>query len=222
MKKIDWKHAGNLFNEFLFSVVMIMMLIVPSVTLTNIYFFGNMPFWDINLDPISVRNLADLANVGNYVGGLAGPVLNFFTVMLLVFSVNFQQRQLTISKKELEATRAEMALAREEAKRAADANEELVKEQRLQTERAIQSANALSEAAVAQIASAEAQKRLAQANIISLKIQAFETEKVRLEKSIKNNDNIQYNRKRVVFLQNEINDLHKELDDMKYNKNLYL
>ncbi|KJV06958.1 hypothetical protein VZ95_20405 [Elstera litoralis] len=200
---------------------MFSILILTTIIMINIMLFGKIPLWEVNIENINIKTLADLANIGDYIGGVAGPFLNFVTVALLILSIMFQQRQIKISKEELEATRAEMVLAREEAKRAADANEESVQEQKIQTERAIQSANALTDAAIAQIASAEAQKRLAQANIISLKIQALEAEKtaylhIRSKGAEVNVFNS--NEEKIKETNRKINTLYAELDAMSYDK----
>lgn len=138
-----------------------LMMIVTSITLSNVFIYTDMPLWTSRFEPIAIKNLNDLANVGNYIGGVVGPFLNFLTILLIIFSVLFQKRQLAISKEELAATRAEMALAREEAKRAADANEELVKEQKEQTIHTLATAKAMQEAAEAQISANKINLRVA-------------------------------------------------------------
>lgn len=82
--------------------------------------------------------------IGDFFGGILNPILTFFTVFLLLQSLKLQRQ-------ELADTRAELA-------RTAQANEDLAKSQKILVERAIQSANALTDAAVAQIESTNIQK----------------------------------------------------------------
>lgn len=149
------------FNDYLFFIIIFSILILIFCIFFSVLFYGNAFLWEKNIENINIKSLGDLANVGDYIGGLAGSALNFVTVMLLIISVMFQQRQIQISKAELEATRAEMALAREEAKRAADANEELVKEQKEQTTHTLATAKAMQEAAEAQISANKINFRVA-------------------------------------------------------------
>ncbi|MCK6442290.1 hypothetical protein [Elstera cyanobacteriorum] len=96
--------------------------------------------------------------IGDFFGGILNPILTFFTVCLLLQSLKLQRL-------ELAATRAELA-------RTAKANEELASLQRLQVERSIQSANALTDAAIAQMDTALKQEEIAKLQKLSLVLEA--------------------------------------------------
>lgn len=64
---------------------------------------------------------ASFAQFGDYIGGLLNPVLGFSTVLLLIYSIRIQAKELKNTSEELALTREEMKLANEEAKRSAEA-----------------------------------------------------------------------------------------------------
>ncbi len=102
--------------------------------------------------------------IGDFFGGVINPILTFITICLLLQSIKIQTL-------ELAATRSELA-------RTAKASEDMVKIQNVQIERAIQSANALSDAAAAQIGSSESQRKLTklQRSMIIMEVKAIQLE----------------------------------------------
>jgi len=63
----------------------------------------------------------DWGQFGSFIGGMLGPVLSFFALMTLVFTVILQGRQLDYAREEVENSRDELAATREQLERSADA-----------------------------------------------------------------------------------------------------
>ncbi|TZF85242.1 hypothetical protein [Cognatilysobacter lacus] len=82
----------------------------------------------------------DWATFGNYVGGVANPLLAFLTIALLAVTIVLQAKQLGISSRELELSRRELELTRSELKRSAQAQELSEKALKAQAEAAATSA----------------------------------------------------------------------------------
>lgn len=60
---------------------------------------------------------------GDFVGGVANPILSFFTLIMLALTLVLQSRQVQLSRQELELSRKELRLSREELSRSAKAQE---------------------------------------------------------------------------------------------------
>lgn len=61
------------------------------------------------------------AQFGDYVGGLLNPVLGFSTVLLLIYSIRIQAKELKNTSEDLRLTRLEMERANIEARKSAEA-----------------------------------------------------------------------------------------------------
>lgn len=61
------------------------------------------------------------AQFGDYIGGLLNPILGFSTVILLIYSIRIQAKELQNTTEELRLTREEMTKATAEAKSSANA-----------------------------------------------------------------------------------------------------
>lgn len=66
---------------------------------------------------------ASWGQFGDFVGGVANPILSFFTLFLLALTLVLQSRQLQLSRQELELSRKELRLSRDELSRSAKAQE---------------------------------------------------------------------------------------------------
>jgi len=71
-----------------------------------------------------------LAQFGDFVGGTLNPLLGFFTVGLLIWSIQIQMKELKATREELAATKVETELSR----RAMEAQVQHLEEQSLQTQ----------------------------------------------------------------------------------------
>ena len=58
---------------------------------------------------------------GDFVGGTLNPILSFFSLLALVFTVTLQVHQLDIARAELKNSQSELLATREELRRSADA-----------------------------------------------------------------------------------------------------
>lgn len=56
----------------------------------------------------SIGEPANFGQFGDYIGGLLNPILTFFTIFLLVWSINKQLEELELTRNELELTRIEL------------------------------------------------------------------------------------------------------------------
>ena len=74
-------------------------IVLLSVFVTYITFFGGKSISD---DPEA------WGQFGDFIGGTANPVLSFLTLIALALTIILQSRQLSISSRELELTRAEL------------------------------------------------------------------------------------------------------------------
>ncbi|MBB1342597.1 hypothetical protein H5158_13240 [Pseudoalteromonas sp. SR45-6] len=86
-------------------------LLVPCLT---IYFFIN--YFGIGF----ARTISDWGATGDFFGGILNPIFSFSTVLLLIYSLRLQL-------KELHLTREEISLTREEHKKTRKAHEEQLK-----------------------------------------------------------------------------------------------
>lgn len=58
---------------------------------------------------------------GDFVGGTLNPILSFFSLLALVFTITLQLHQLDIARAELKNSQSELLATREELRRSADA-----------------------------------------------------------------------------------------------------
>ncbi|MBO2644706.1 hypothetical protein AYI74_10000 [Shewanella algae] len=84
-------------------LIAVSMLLALSLFILNLYFtqFG----WPLG-------NKEDFGAFGDYIGGTLNPILGFITVVLLIWSLRTQQKELALTRQELADTKRETELSR--------------------------------------------------------------------------------------------------------------
>ncbi|MBO2594440.1 hypothetical protein [Shewanella algae] len=84
-------------------LIAVSMLLALSLFILNLYFtqFG----WPLG-------NKGDFGAFGDYIGGTLNPILGFITVVLLIWSLRTQQKELALTRQELADTKRETELSR--------------------------------------------------------------------------------------------------------------
>jgi len=103
---------------------------------------------------------------GDYMGGVVNPLLSLLTLLALVATVALQRQQLQISRAELKATRKELKKSARAQRKAAKAMKGQLKQARL-------TAQAQTEAALHQLATAKAMQEQAEYTKVSARVAAL-------------------------------------------------
>ena len=83
------------------------------------------------------KTISDWGATGDFFGGILNPILSFSTVLLLIFSLRMQLKELSLTREEMTLNREEMTLTREEHKksRVSQESQQAVSDQLLNEEK---------------------------------------------------------------------------------------
>ena len=84
----------------------------------SVVLFGAIAYFIFHVAPSPLKP-SEIGQIGDFYGGLLNPLLTFFTIIFLIWSIRLQSR-------ELAATREELTFTREEIKQTAKSHKELV------------------------------------------------------------------------------------------------
>ncbi|NIP38569.1 MAG: hypothetical protein GWO07_06740 [Candidatus Dadabacteria bacterium] len=106
-KKTKKKHTpigGEKLSNNLANIITIAIIVMVAVFLLYLFRFHD------GLSPIQV----DWGQFGDYFGGILNPILSFFAIIALLFTIKLQSEQLKNSAEELKLSREYLRLTREE------------------------------------------------------------------------------------------------------------